>query len=253
MSTDENWAIITAHTTATGSGGGGSGGSGSGSGQIRNRVSLDRTISATSDLLGSSSPLGGRKSFKFANFKRKRTKSNDNNSPTLDGHRGDLYHSHHNQSSTLSSYSHANQVSSMVVKDDEIASFQRELQNIPRNDTPPLPITGSGSPFFSSPLSNYLHEAMERSLSVNNGRQRSCSVPRVSYENGSLHIPGLQHHRGSSPAAAIFQGLSALPKPNNSSISGDQNTSIANQSACNRSPASLSPSSEFCVDCLEHS
>lgn len=77
-------------------------------------------------------------------------------------------------------------------------------------------------------------------MNANNGRQRSCSVPRVSYENGSLHIPGLQHHRGSSPAAAIFQGLSSLPKP--STVPADQ-PSINPQPTSNRSPTSLSPSS----------
>lgn len=220
MSTDEKWAIFSAQSGAL-------------SAAARQRASLDRAISdaaASEWLLSNSSP---KKSFKFANFKRKRAKSSDVGSPGMEASgKSDSYNAHL-PSSHSSSYQSHNQTSSTK---EEIASFQRELQNIPRSDTPPLPPLG----FYQSTLQSYLHDAMERSLNVNNSRQRSCSVPRVSFENGSLHIPGLQHHRGSSPAAAIFLGMSSLPKPTPSGI--DQGN-VGGPSAASRSPASLSPSS----------
>lgn len=77
-----------------------------------------------------------------------------------------------------------------------ILAFQRELQNLPQAETSPVPhLPTGGISSYSNPIASYLKEALERSVSPAFTRQRSCSVPRVTFDSlapNSLQLPSTQ-------------------------------------------------------------
>ncbi|RWS31388.1 1-phosphatidylinositol 4:5-bisphosphate phosphodiesterase epsilon-1-like protein [Leptotrombidium deliense] len=176
------------------------------------RPSIDKSVyeKALDATTPVTSPTGiNRKSFMFSSFKRKRTKSNEKSSPPLLG------------------------VENSAAMQADIAAFQRELQNIPRNETSPIPtrtFPPTVTAYCSSMLSSYIQEALERSLSPSLTRPRSCSVPRTTFEGTSLQLPVI-HHRAS---ASGFHMLASVTR------SSTCETSCAT-TQIGRSPASLSP------------
>ncbi|RWS16109.1 1-phosphatidylinositol 4:5-bisphosphate phosphodiesterase epsilon-1-like protein, partial [Dinothrombium tinctorium] len=180
------------------------------------RPSIDKSIAERTQNGHQETPVtspsasSARKSFKFSSFKRKRAKSTDKSSPPLTCIGGNAMQA-------------------------DIVAFQRELQNIPRNETSPIPtrtFPSTMSAYCSSMLSSYINEALERSLSPSMSRPRSCSVPRTTFEGMSLQLPVVHQHRAS---ASGFHLLGPVARSSTCETSYAANTQIG------RSPASLSP------------
>lgn len=88
----------------------------------------------------------------------------------------------------------------------DIMAFQRELQNLPKNESPspifvPPPVSQQ---VLSSQIASMLREAFERggagasqpsvSVTTTSGhpkkRPRSCSVPKITFDSAHLQLPG---------------------------------------------------------------
>lgn len=73
-----------------------------------------------------------------------------------------------------------------------IKTFQRELQNLPKNESP-SPLYSASHTVLTNSLVSIIREAFEQSGTQLHKRPRSCSVPRITLENFSstlLQLPG---------------------------------------------------------------
>lgn len=180
---------------------------------LKQKFSFDKTISEpiseSHNNTPSLSPQNTSSTIKIKESKPKRARSTDTTLPPF-GNKND-----------------------QVSTQEEIVLFQRELQNIPTNEStftiPSRTFPTVLNPYYSNAFSHYIQDSLDR---ITHARPRSCSVPRVTYENVSLQIPSaLQPHRSFSPATSAFHFVPLQKSP----LLMDANISYTN-----RSPLSLS-------------
>jgi hypothetical protein len=151
------------------------------------------------------SPGQQKKPFRFSSLRRKRhSKSTDTTSPSVD-----------------------------TLENNEalIMAFQRELQNLPKHETSPVPsLPTSGSAYYSNSIASYIRDALERSISPAFTRPRSCSVPRVTFDNmasASLQLPNT--NKSVSPQTSpLIRSATTEGAYNASSINVPTNTNSGN-------------------------
>lgn len=127
------------------------------------------------------------KRFRFSSLRRNRhSLSTENTSPTASGRINSLDAGDRNEA--------------------YIKTFQRELQNLPKSESPNQLYSTHSQAVLTNSLASIIREAFERTCTPLIKRPRSCSVPRITLENFSstlLQLPGNAMEKSQVMACSI--------------------------------------------------
>lgn len=154
------------------------------------RLSLiEQQLSAYHHVASIDSPVESptaHKRFRFSSLRRNRhSLSTENTSPTSSGRINSLDAGDKNEA--------------------YIKTFQRELQNLPKTESPNQLYNSHSQAVLTNSLASIIREAFERTCSPLK-RPRSCSVPRITLENFSstlLQLPGNAMEKSQMMACSI--------------------------------------------------